>query len=85
MFRQVCTIEPSFFNATSGMDRRLFEGRHLVLTSDTIDIHAYFIEILSQKDLGYAWNVNRIRSQEKYSFVTSLVLKIVSGLYYEFI
>ena len=30
MFRQVCTIEPSFFNATSGMHRRPFEGRHLV-------------------------------------------------------
>ena len=31
MFRQVCTIEPSFFNTTSGMHRRPFEGRHLVL------------------------------------------------------
>ena len=30
MFRQVCTIEPSFFQTTSGMHRRLFEGRHLV-------------------------------------------------------
>ena len=30
MFRQVCTIEPSFFKTTSGMHRRPFEGRHLV-------------------------------------------------------
>ena len=30
MFRQVCTIEPSFFN-TSGMHRRPFGGRHLFL------------------------------------------------------
>ena len=30
MFRQFCTIEPSFFNATSGMHRRPIEGRHLV-------------------------------------------------------
>ena len=30
MFRQVCTIEPSFFNMTSGMHYRPFEGRHLV-------------------------------------------------------
>ena len=27
---QVCIIEPSFFNATLGMDRRHIEGRHLV-------------------------------------------------------
>ena len=31
MLRQVCAIEPSFFNATSGMHRRPFKGRHLVL------------------------------------------------------
>ena len=31
MYRQVCTIEPSFFNMTSGMHRRLFVGRHVVL------------------------------------------------------
>ena len=31
MFRQVCIIEPSFFNTTSGMHRRPFEGRHLVI------------------------------------------------------
>ena len=30
MFRQACIIEPSFFNTTSGMHLRLFEGRHLV-------------------------------------------------------
>ena len=30
MFRQFCTIESSFFNKTSGMHRRPFEGRHLV-------------------------------------------------------
>ena len=30
MFRQVCTMGPSFFNTKSGMHRRLFEGRHLV-------------------------------------------------------
>ena len=30
MFRQVCTIEPSFFKTTSGMHRRPFEGRYLV-------------------------------------------------------
>ena len=30
MFRQVCTIKPSFFKTTSGMRRRLFEGQHLV-------------------------------------------------------
>ena len=30
MFRRVCIIEPSFFNTTSGMHRRPFEGRHLV-------------------------------------------------------
>ena len=29
MYRQVCTIEPSFFNTTSGMHRRPFESRHL--------------------------------------------------------
>ena len=28
MFRQVCTIGPSFFNAVSGKHRRPFEGRH---------------------------------------------------------
>ena len=31
MVRQVCIIEPSFFNATSGMHRRPIEGRQLVL------------------------------------------------------
>ena len=31
VFRQVCTIEPSFFETTSGMHRRPFECRHLVL------------------------------------------------------
>ena len=31
MFRQVCIIEPSFFNSTSGMQRRPIEGGHLVL------------------------------------------------------
>ena len=30
MFRQVCTIEPSFFKTTSGMHRPPFEGRYLV-------------------------------------------------------
>ena len=30
LFRQVCTIEPSFFKAASGMHPRPFEGRHLV-------------------------------------------------------
>ena len=30
MFRQVCIIEPSFFNAASGMHRHSIEGRHLV-------------------------------------------------------
>ena len=30
MFRQVCIIEPSFFNTTSGIHRRPLEGRHLV-------------------------------------------------------
>ena len=29
-FRQVRIIVPSFFNATSGMNRRPIEGRHLV-------------------------------------------------------
>ena len=29
-FMLVCTIEPSFLRTTSGMHRRLFEGRHLV-------------------------------------------------------
>ena len=38
MFRQVCTIEPSFFKTTSGMHRRPFEGRHLVSVSYTIEI-----------------------------------------------
>ena len=42
MFRQVCIIEPSFFNAASGMYRRPFKGRHLVkdlflLCIDTIE------------------------------------------------
>ena len=27
IFRQVCTIGPSFFNTTSGMHRRPIEGR----------------------------------------------------------
>ena len=31
MFRQVCIIEPSFFNATSKMHRRPIDGQHLVL------------------------------------------------------
>ena len=31
MFRQVCTTEPSFLRTTSGMYRRQFEGRHLVV------------------------------------------------------
>ena len=31
MFRQLVTIEPSFFKTTSGMHRRSFEGRHLVV------------------------------------------------------
>ena len=30
MFRQLGTIEPSFFKTTSGMHRPPFEGRHLV-------------------------------------------------------
>ena len=30
MFGQVCIIEPSFFNVTSGMHRRPIEGQHLV-------------------------------------------------------
>ena len=31
MFLQVCTVELSFFNTTSGMHRRPFKCRHLVL------------------------------------------------------
>ena len=31
MLRQVCIIEPSFFNTPSGLHRRFFEGRYLVL------------------------------------------------------
>ena len=31
MFEEVSIIELSFFNTTSGMHRRPFEGRHLVL------------------------------------------------------
>ena len=31
MLRQVCTIEPLFFETTSGIYRRPFEGRHLVM------------------------------------------------------
>ena len=31
VFRQVCTIESSFFKTTSGMHNFPFEGRHLVL------------------------------------------------------
>ena len=42
MFRQVCTIEPSFFNTTSGMHRRPLEGRHLV---------NYLFPFLSLKEL----------------------------------
>ena len=30
MFRQACTIEPSFFETTSGMHHRPFECRHLI-------------------------------------------------------
>ena len=41
MFLQVCTIEPSFFNTTSGMHRRPFECRH--------QTSSYLI-----KDLSYA-------------------------------
>ena len=32
MFRQVCIIEPSFFNTTLGMHRRQIEGRYLVFS-----------------------------------------------------
>ena len=35
MFRQVCAIEPSFFNMTLGMHCRPFEGQHLVLLAFT--------------------------------------------------
>ena len=31
MLRQLCIIEPSFFNATSGRPRRPIEGRHIVI------------------------------------------------------
>ena len=31
LFRQVCIIEPSFFNATSEMPRRPFDSRNPVL------------------------------------------------------
>ena len=34
VFGQVCTIEPSFFNTTSGMHCLPFAGRHLVPAMD---------------------------------------------------
>ena len=36
MLRQVCTIEHSFFNTTSGMHHHPIEGRHLVLNYITV-------------------------------------------------
>ena len=42
MFRQVCTIEPSFFNAASGMHRRPFEGRHLVNNCNILYIYIIY-------------------------------------------
>ena len=38
MIRKVCTIEPSFFNATSGMHHRPLEGRNLVKNYVGIDL-----------------------------------------------
>ena len=42
MFKQVCIIEPSFFNATSRMHRHPIEGQHLVfdLTLISQSIHS---------------------------------------------
>ena len=55
VFRQVCTIEPSLFDATSGMHRRPFEGRHLVtwwrvlhITNITWVIFVIEVELLSE-------------------------------------
>ena len=38
MFRQVCTIGPSFFNTASGMYRRPLEGRHLVKSMNLLTL-----------------------------------------------
>ena len=56
MFRQVCIIEPSFFNMTyaSGMHRRPFEGRHLVIYKIVFfcfDIVHFMVNIRASKSL----------------------------------
>ena len=35
----VCTIGPSFFNTTSVMYRRPFDGRHLVLFKVNLEVY----------------------------------------------
>ena len=46
VFRKVYTIEPSFFKSTYGMNRRPFEGRHLV----SLDFHWSFSDKCSSTD-----------------------------------
>ena len=54
MFRQVCIIELSFFKRTSGMHRRSFEGRHLVL---------YFVFIRRNIPLCWLFLVSSVRKK----------------------
>ena len=59
MFRQFCIIKPSFFNATSGIHSRPFEGRHLVdiiissvkSVSNSIDQVLVIIDLLQETAL----------------------------------
>ena len=56
MFRQVCIIETSFFKMTyaSGMHRRPFQGRHLVIykiVSFCFDIVYFIVSIRASKSL----------------------------------
>ena len=50
MFRQLGTIEPSFFKTTSGMHRRPFEGQHLVFFGSVEPT-----ELAINRDLNVIW------------------------------
>ena len=56
MFRQVCTIGPSFFNTTSGMHRRPFEGRHLVWKEKScFIIYSLYFKKIERELLRLLW------------------------------
>ena len=59
MSRQVCVIEPSFFNSTSGIHRHLYEDRHLVAKRDQYCIDNHLHPAIKLLDRDIQWYIHQ--------------------------